>query len=87
LARIYFRIDPTQVNHARYEYDFATFLGDIGGIYELLFFLVFLLLGSFLSFNASFEIMKDLSSYVYCHEAPPPSVVKDVKRPLPPLKN
>ena len=63
LVRFYWRIDTIQTNHFRYEYDFIAFLGDIGGIYQLLFFIAIFILGGFMSFNSSIEILKEVWGY------------------------
>jgi len=62
IARMYFRIATTQVDHERYEYDYADLLGDIGGIAEVMVKTAVFLIGGFLSFNSSIEIMKELYS-------------------------
>lgn len=60
IARIQFRIDGTQMNQERQEYDYVTFLGNIGGIYELFLGLMIFILGGFLTFNATVEMIKEL---------------------------
>jgi len=60
---MFFRLDVTQIVHKRFEYNLTDLLGDIAGIAELLFKLTAFVLGGFLSFNSSIEIMKDLYSH------------------------
>ena len=86
LARVYFRLDPTQINHTRFEYDIAAFLGDVGGIYELLFLIAFLIMGGFMAFNASMEIMKELSNYVYGKNPTKPTSSASHALPKTPIK-
>ena len=52
----------SEINHSRYEYNYADLLGDMGGIAEVMFKTFTFLIGGFLSFHSSIEIMKDLYS-------------------------
>ena len=61
-GKFHFRLDTSELHHKRTEYDFSMLLGDIGGTAELLVKLASFLIGGFLSFNSSFEIIKDLYS-------------------------
>ena len=63
---MYFRLDTSRVEHTELQYGISDYLGDIGGIAELLIKISSFLLGGYLSFNSSIEIMKEL--YSHSHE-------------------
>jgi len=51
LAEMYFRIDIEEVKHSLNVYRFMDFLGDVGGITEVLTRCAFFLLGGYLSWH------------------------------------
>ena len=57
---MWFRLDTSEVIHTRIEYDFISLLGDIGGIAEIFTKVSVFLLGGYLSFHTSIEIIKSL---------------------------
>ena len=63
---MYFRLDTGMFFHSKYEYNLSDLIGDIGGIAELLVKCTSFILGGYLSFNASLEIIDSL--YTSNHE-------------------
>ena len=59
---MWFRLDTSEIQHTREEYDYSQLLGDIGGMQELLTKISSFILGGYLSFHTSIEIMKALYS-------------------------
>lgn len=59
---MYFRIDSTQMQHTRLEYDFSDLIGEVGGTVELLTKAAAFVLGGYLSFHSSIEIMNEMYS-------------------------
>jgi len=60
IAKIYYRLDSSIIQHQRIEYGFADLLGDIGGMAEILTKTVTFFIGGYLSFNASLTIIDSL---------------------------
>ena len=63
IAEMYFRFDIGQMEHLKFQYHFSGLLGDIGGSAELLTKMTSFILGGYLSFHSSIEIMKELYSH------------------------
>ena len=57
---MWFRLDTNEVFHTRIEYDIISLLGDIGGTAEILTKITVFILGGYLSFHSSIEIIKSL---------------------------
>ena len=57
LATIQFRLDQDKINHTRIVYNFMDWLGDIGGIGEVLRFVFMVIFGNYLAFNSNKEVV------------------------------
>ena len=66
IAEIYFRIDTDKYNHTRYVFALIDWLGDVGGIGDVLKFFFIMFCGGYLSFNCS--LMTMLSLYKTTHD-------------------
>ena len=62
IAVLYFRLATSKILHSRFEYNYANLLSDMGGIAEVMVKTSVFLIGGFLSFHSSIEIMKELYS-------------------------
>ena len=81
---MYFRIDSDQIEHTRIVYKFIDFLGDMGGITEILVCGILWVVGGYLNFNSSIEIMSSMydESHVgkhYQHEGGNNKNLEDVE--------
>ena len=62
IAQIYFRLDTDKVEHTREVYRLMDWLGDIGGVYDVLSYLIMILFGGYLHFNHNLSTMMTLYS-------------------------
>lgn len=65
IAKMYFRIDIEKIEHSRQVYRLMDWLGDVGGVGDVLSFGFMLFFGGYLSFNQEVCTMKSL----YCDHA------------------
>ena len=69
IAEMYFRLQVDQISHSREVYTFMMFLGNLGGVSELLLQLAGLLIGGYASFHSSFATIAAL--YLHKNEGDP----------------
>lgn len=65
IAEMYFRVDVDEMLNVRKVFSFVDFLGSIGGIVEILARLSAFILGGYLSWHSTVEIMSSLYSCEY----------------------
>ena len=66
---MYFRIQTDQIDHSRQVYRFMDWLGDVGGIGEILTILFMFVFGGYLKFHLVVTSMQSLYSPEICHTA------------------
>ena len=62
LAEMYFRLDNDEIFHSRVVYQFMDFLGDVGGVVEVLSSTAVFLIGGYLAWHQAIETMISLYS-------------------------
>ena len=62
IASMYFRIQTDKINHSRTVYGFMDWLGDVGGINEVMSAVFIFILGGYLRFNFMVATMQSLYS-------------------------
>ena len=62
IAEMFFRIDTTKIQHERTVYRFMDWLGDIGGISEVISFTIMFIFGEYFEFGSKISIIKELYS-------------------------
>lgn len=60
LAEVYFRLDSDQIMHTRTVFDFMDWLGALGGVPDVLLFLIGFFLVSYSEFHAKIQIINDM---------------------------
>ena len=63
LAQLFIRLDVEEIIHTREVFSFMDFLGDLGGVTEILTKTSSFLIGGFLAWNAGLEMMISLYSH------------------------
>jgi hypothetical protein len=60
IAEMYFRIEVDQISHNREVYNFMMFIGDLGGVSELLLQICGWILGGYAAFHSAYSTMSAL---------------------------
>ena len=57
IAKLFFRLDENELEHTKIVYRLIDFLGDVGGVSELLIWLCLFIFGGYLNFTKTLELM------------------------------
>lgn len=60
VAEMYFRLEVDQITHNRVVYDFMAFIGDLGGVKDIMLQLAGWVIGSYAAFHASWSTISSL---------------------------